>query len=248
MPARVCELPQAVALPRCIAAIAALQTAVRARSTAVRAARAAALDAFEAVNPQRNVLLWLLNAMVALYALACLYIICLFGTCLCVCVWGGGGGVLRAAPLRCGPSESKLRPLWFCVCACCDWWVCGANVPRCSSSAAVKFPRSMESAWLLASGMGFLLDVFVYHTFSLLLKSVLKLRTCTARAQHVAAPPPPPPPHTHTHTQTHTHTSSFTHTATPRRGAGSDGSLEGSGAVENDRGGGCSSAGQRYAG
>jgi hypothetical protein len=35
----------------------------------------------------------------------------------------------------------------------------------------------METAWLLSSSLGFLLDVFVYHTFSLFLKSVLKLRT-----------------------------------------------------------------------
>jgi hypothetical protein len=37
----------------------------------------------------------------------------------------------------------------------------------------------MESAWLMASTLGFLLDVFVYHTFSLLMKSVMKLRTCS---------------------------------------------------------------------
>jgi hypothetical protein len=96
LPARVCELPQEVALPRCIAAIAALQAAVRARSTAVRAARAAALDAFEAVHPQRNVLLWLLNVMVALYALTCLYIICLFGRC-----GVGGGEVIEAQAAPC---------------------------------------------------------------------------------------------------------------------------------------------------
>jgi hypothetical protein len=42
--------------------------------------------------------------------------------------------------------------------------------------AAVKFPRATETAWMLASTLGFLLDVFVYHTFSLFLKSVMKLR------------------------------------------------------------------------
>jgi len=35
----------------------------------------------------------------------------------------------------------------------------------------------METAWMLASSLGFLLDVFVYHTFPLFLKSVMKLRT-----------------------------------------------------------------------
>ena len=44
--------------------------------------------------------------------------------------------------------------------------------------AAVKFPRAVETAWLLSSTLGFFLDVFVYHTFSLFLKSVIKLRTC----------------------------------------------------------------------
>jgi hypothetical protein len=35
----------------------------------------------------------------------------------------------------------------------------------------------MEDAWLMASALGFALDVFVYHTFSILLKSVVKMRT-----------------------------------------------------------------------
>jgi hypothetical protein len=39
----------------------------------------------------------------------------------------------------------------------------------------------METAWMLASTLGFLLDIFVYHTFSLFLKSVMKLRTWNRR-------------------------------------------------------------------
>ena len=41
--------------------------------------------------------------------------------------------------------------------------------------AAVKFPRAVETAWLLSSTLGFFLDVFVYHTFSLLVRSIMKL-------------------------------------------------------------------------
>jgi hypothetical protein len=39
----------------------------------------------------------------------------------------------------------------------------------------VKFPRELETAWLLASALGFTLDVFVYHTFSLFIRSITKL-------------------------------------------------------------------------
>ena len=39
---------------------------------------------------------------------------------------------------------------------------------------AIKFPKSTERSWLVASALGFTLDVFVYHTFSLLLKAVVK--------------------------------------------------------------------------
>ena len=37
---------------------------------------------------------------------------------------------------------------------------------------------------MLASTLGFLLDIFVYHTFSLFLKSVMKLRTWN-RCKHI---------------------------------------------------------------
>ena len=50
--------------------------------------------------------------------------------------------------------------------------------PVRSLATAVKFPPRMESAWLQASCLGFFLNVFVYHTVSLVLKSILKLRTC----------------------------------------------------------------------
>ena len=39
---------------------------------------------------------------------------------------------------------------------------------------AVKFPEEMQNEWLFASTIGFLLDVFVYHTFSLFLKAIMK--------------------------------------------------------------------------
>ena len=41
--------------------------------------------------------------------------------------------------------------------------------------AAIKFPVEVEKAWLLASILGFALDVVVYHTFSLFVRSVMKL-------------------------------------------------------------------------
>ena len=45
----------------------------------------------------------------------------------------------------------------------------------CSAPAAgIKFPKSTERSWLIASALGFCLDVFVYHTVSLLLKAVVK--------------------------------------------------------------------------
>ncbi len=41
---------------------------------------------------------------------------------------------------------------------------------------AIKFPKSTERSWLVTSALqdGFTLDVFVYHTFSLLLTAVVK--------------------------------------------------------------------------
>ncbi len=41
--------------------------------------------------------------------------------------------------------------------------------------AAIKFPVHLEKAWLLASMLGFALDVGIYHTFSLFVRSVMKL-------------------------------------------------------------------------
>ena len=40
--------------------------------------------------------------------------------------------------------------------------------------AAVKFSKRLEEEWLVASALGFLLDVFVYHTFSLFVRAVMK--------------------------------------------------------------------------
>ncbi len=40
---------------------------------------------------------------------------------------------------------------------------------------AVRFPRNVESTWLLTAALGFLLDVLVYHTFTLLVKAVIKM-------------------------------------------------------------------------
>ena len=49
----------------------------------------------------------------------------------------------------------------------------------------------METAWLLSSTLGFFLDVFVYHTFSLFLKSVIKLCTCPEDWGCLLMPPRP---------------------------------------------------------
>ena len=38
----------------------------------------------------------------------------------------------------------------------------------------MKFPSELESEWLIASAIGFTLDVFVYHTFSIFLKALLR--------------------------------------------------------------------------
>ncbi len=40
---------------------------------------------------------------------------------------------------------------------------------------ALQFSWEVETAWLFASTLGFALDVLVYHTFSLLVRSVMKL-------------------------------------------------------------------------
>jgi hypothetical protein len=61
-----------------------------------------------------------------------------------------------------------------------DWLLsCTASVnhphPCCCCAPAIKFPVQLEKAWLLASFLGFTLDVFVYHTFSLFVRSVMKL-------------------------------------------------------------------------
>ena len=47
-------------------------------------------------------------------------------------------------------------------------------MPLIRFSSAIKFSKSVEQSWLIASVLGFVLDVFVYHTFSLFLKSVFK--------------------------------------------------------------------------
>lgn len=51
------------------------------------------------------------------------------------------------------------------LCPCTPW----------AALAAIKFPREVETSWLLASLLGFALDVFVYHTFSLLVRAIMKL-------------------------------------------------------------------------
>ena len=43
---------------------------------------------------------------------------------------------------------------------------------------AIKFPTSVETAWLVSSALGFCLDVVVYHTFSLFVRSIMKLLVC----------------------------------------------------------------------
>ena len=40
---------------------------------------------------------------------------------------------------------------------------------------AIKFSSDVEVSWLLASVLGFTLDVLVYHTFSLWVRAVMKL-------------------------------------------------------------------------
>jgi hypothetical protein len=43
-----------------------------------------------------------------------------------------------------------------------------------SALTAVKFDPSTQQSWLIASALGFSLDVLVYHTFSLFIRSVMK--------------------------------------------------------------------------
>ncbi len=45
----------------------------------------------------------------------------------------------------------------------------------CPCMPAVEFSAELETAWLLASLMGFAMDTIVYHTFSLLVASIVKL-------------------------------------------------------------------------
>ena len=65
-------------------------------------ARSAAMDAFDSASPQRNRLLWLLNAAVALYMGSCVYVICLYGE------WGLLAG--RSTALGLPPAAFMLRP------------------------------------------------------------------------------------------------------------------------------------------
>ncbi len=62
-----------------VAGIVRLQVAVRRRQRAVVAARQEAIEAYEATTPYRNHMLLLLNLLVALYLITCLYLIALFG-------------------------------------------------------------------------------------------------------------------------------------------------------------------------
>ena len=116
---------------------------------------------YDATTPQRNHVLSLLNTAVALYLALALYIICLYGA------WISSLGLVSFASRSASPSPSHgLHPL--------------ATPPPpppvlACVVAAIKFPVEVEKAWLLASILGFALDVVVYHTFSLFVRSVMKL-------------------------------------------------------------------------
>lgn len=101
-----------------LARLVVFQAAVRRRQAIRLRWRLEAMEAYDASGPQRNHLLWLLNAIVGLYIVLSLYIIGLY---------------------------------------------------------AIKFSSDVEVSWLLASVLGFTLDVLVYHTFSLWVRAVMKL-------------------------------------------------------------------------
>jgi hypothetical protein len=67
--------------------------------------------------------------------------------------------------------------------------ICLVALHQRLSTAAIKFPPQLETAWLLSSFLGFSLDVMVYHTFSLLVRSVMELLVgatdCHALDAHV---------------------------------------------------------------
>jgi hypothetical protein len=61
--------------------VVALQAGVRGRQAKVRYDRVLAMESFEAATSDRNHMLWLVNCVVLLYLVSCVYIICLYGTC-----------------------------------------------------------------------------------------------------------------------------------------------------------------------
>ena len=67
------------AVQRVVGALVRLQAHVRRRQAVVAVARMVAMDAYEASAPYRNHMLWLLNGIVGLYLVTCVYIIALYG-------------------------------------------------------------------------------------------------------------------------------------------------------------------------
>jgi hypothetical protein len=156
---------------RTVHAVVALQRAVRRWRRAVQVGRWLAMEAYDASAPHRSLLLWLLHALVALYLASCLYIVLLYGTS-GLTVPARGMSPLPAMPVTRMFSTASTR--FTVACISYPLRVCLSAFPR----AAIKFSRELETAWLLSSALGFFLDVFVYHTLTLFLKSILKLRTC----------------------------------------------------------------------
>ena len=183
------------------------QAIVRSRLTRLRARREQAMDAYAAAAPDRNFLLWLVNAVTALYLALCIYTALVYGACGTCGIERPLGTVRRGCDACCGC-------LWQCRCACsrsmCPYDVCPGtssfhvstniqlsrtcerqpnrdvliSVHACVSfrlAPAIKFSPSSQRAWFIASALGFALDVAVYHTFSLFMRSVMKFLVVISR-------------------------------------------------------------------
>jgi hypothetical protein len=115
--------------------------------------------AFEGTMRERRLLTSLVHGLVLLYLAMCMFIIATYGTCVVP------GGAL------------------YCVLAVFVLWgVLTLGVPRrcqclrCARTylAGLKFSSELERTWLIASAIGFCMDVFVYNTFAQFVRAVLR--------------------------------------------------------------------------
>ncbi len=137
---------QEPAWERGVLAVVRLQALFRGHRAVRALKRRRAMDAYNAAAPMRRLFVRLVHAVVVCYVLLCIYVIVLFGT---------------MAPHMCARGAPRRR-----TCLCGD-----GGIVSCVTG--LKFPKDMERTWLIAASAGFFLDVMVYHTCGLMVRSVL---------------------------------------------------------------------------